>query len=90
MAETTFKYARHEDARVIGIKRARTDETVNSPSKKVRILSEDEGSDKDNDNSDDSVGGGAKVYQSGDGFKVNEEYARRFEHNKKREDLHRC
>jgi hypothetical protein len=24
------------------------------------------------------------------GFKVNEAYARRFEHNKKREELHRC
>jgi hypothetical protein len=24
------------------------------------------------------------------GFKINEEYARRFEHNKKREELHRC
>jgi protein KRI1 len=25
-----------------------------------------------------------------DGFKINEEYARRFEHNKKREELHKC
>lgn len=24
------------------------------------------------------------------GFRINEEYARRFEHNKKREELHRC
>ena len=27
---------------------------------------------------------------SGQAFKINEEYARRFEHNKKREELHKC
>ena len=67
-----------------GIKRARTTGTVDFPSKKVKILSEDEGS------SDDSADGGAKIDQDGNGFKINEEYARRFEHNKKREELHRC
>ena len=36
--------------------------------------------------SDSDSDGGAKV----GGFKVNEEYARRFEHNKKREEKHRC
>jgi hypothetical protein len=39
-----------------------------------------------NDSSEDeSDGGGAEL-----GFKVNEEYAKRFEHNKKRAELHRC
>ena len=42
-----------------------------------RNLMEDSDSDSD---------GGAKI----EGFKVNEEYARRFEHNKKREEKHRC
>lgn len=70
-----------------GVKRARVDGTVDLPSKKVKILSEDEGSDED---SDDSTDGGARIDQNAHGFNVNEEYARRFEHNKKREELHRC
>ncbi|CAH0028889.1 unnamed protein product [Clonostachys rhizophaga] len=39
------------------------------------------------DSDSDSDDGGAQIQESG--FKVNEEYARRFEHNKKREELHR-
>ncbi|CAH0043412.1 unnamed protein product [Clonostachys solani] len=39
------------------------------------------------DSDSDSGDGGAQIQESG--FKVNEEYARRFEHNKKREELHR-
>lgn len=39
------------------------------------------------DDSDSESDGGAPVDAS---FKVNEEYARRFEHNKKREEQHRC
>ena len=38
------------------------------------------------DSDSDSDDGGAKV---GDSFKVNEEYARRFEYNKKREEKQR-
>jgi len=41
----------------------------------------------DSDSSDDSVGG-AKLEESA--FKINEEYAKKFEHNKKREELQRC
>jgi len=49
--------------------------------------------------SEDSGSGDTQEYHSavelpdgGDGHKlrINEEYARRFEHNKKREELHRC
>lgn len=49
--------------------------------------------------SEDSDSGDTQEYHSavelpdgGDGHKIriNEEYARRFEHNKKREELHRC
>lgn len=40
------------------------------------------------DSGDDSVEGGAPLEEGG--FKINEEYAKRFEHNKKREELHKC
>ncbi|PQE18655.1 ribosome biogenesis Kri1 protein [Rutstroemia sp. NJR-2017a BVV2] len=40
----------------------------------------------DSDSSEDESVGGAPLES---GFKVNEEYAKRFEHNKKREELHR-
>lgn len=40
------------------------------------------------DSDSDSDGGGAAVEDSG--FAVNKEYARRFEHNKKREERQRC
>lgn len=39
------------------------------------------------DSDSDSDDAGATI--GGSGFKVNEEYARRFEHNKKREEKHR-
>jgi len=44
-------------------------------------------SDSASSSDDDSVGG-AKLEEPE--FKVNEEYAKRFEHNKKREELHKC
>lgn len=47
------------------------------PSNTKQNLLDDSDSDSDN--------GGANV-----SFKVNEEFARRFEHNKKREERHRC
>ncbi|KAM4068172.1 KRI1-like family protein [Hirsutella rhossiliensis] len=40
------------------------------------------------EDSDSDSDGGAQIEEAG-GFKVNEEYARRFEHNKKREEQHR-
>ena len=40
-----------------------------------------------NDSDSDSEDGGAAIQDSA--FKVNEEYARRFEHNKKREERQR-
>lgn len=40
------------------------------------------------DSDSDSDDGGTQIETSG--FKVNEEYAKRFEHNKKREERHRC
>ena len=64
------------------------------PLKKRKALLEDEDSTKE-DSSISNELGGAIVNQSGGsseegGFKVNEEYAKRFEYNKKREELGRC
>ena len=45
--------------------------------------------DSDSDtSSEDESDGGAPLEERN--FKINEEYAKRFEHNKKREELHRC
>jgi protein KRI1 len=42
----------------------------------------------ESDSSSDESEGGAKLDESA--FKINEEYAKKFEHNKKREELQRC
>lgn len=58
------------------------------PSKKARKLLDD-----DSDSGDESGGvliGKQSEEDTGFKIKVNEEYARRFEHNKKREELQRC
>jgi hypothetical protein len=47
-------------------------------------LFEDASSDDDHDD------GGARLGNGSDGFRINEDYARRFEHNKKREEKQRC
>ncbi|KAL3461514.1 Krr1-domain-containing protein [Aspergillus heterothallicus] len=54
------------------------------PAKRSRILLED---DSSSDSGDES--GGVPLGDSSDGvtFKINEEYARRFEHNKRREEM---
>jgi protein KRI1 len=65
-----------------GAKRQRTEaytpleSAANRPAKKTKLL----------DDSEDETDGEA----GGVSLKVNEEYARRFEYNKKREDKHRC
>lgn len=56
---------------------------ANSVAVKPRTLFDDNSSSSD----DDQDGGGAALL--GGRLKVNEEYAKRFEHNKKREELHR-
>jgi protein KRI1 len=45
-------------------------------------------SDSQSSSEDESDFGGTSLEEQS--FKINEEYARRFEHNKKREELHRC
>ncbi|KAB5570473.1 KRI1-like family C-terminal-domain-containing protein [Coniochaeta sp. 2T2.1] len=45
--------------------------------------------DSDNNSSEDDQDDGGAALTGGAGLKVNEEFAKRFEHNKKREELHR-
>ena len=60
------------------------DEQSQRPPKKIKMLSEDS-------SSDEGVLLAPDETQSGDhGFKVNEDFARRFEHNKRREELQTC
>ena len=56
------------------------------PSKRARKLLDD---DSSSDSGDES--GGVPIGKESDSaFKVNEDYARRFEHNKKREEMQKC
>jgi hypothetical protein len=57
------------------------------PAKRARLLSD---SDRDSESSSDESGGIALNAGQEPLFKINEEYARRFEHNHKRAELHRC
>ncbi|KAK5201275.1 Kinetochore protein Spc24 [Cryomyces antarcticus] len=65
-----------------GRSQAASDATSERPAKRVKILS-------DYSSSDDSDAEGTTNGVSPDGFKVNEDYAKRFEHNKKRAEKHR-
>ena len=61
--------------------------------KRPRNLLEDDGSYQQSGAT--SPQGGVSIersesFSSGDGFNINREFARRFEHNKNREELHRC
>ena len=63
------------------------------PPKRAKLLMDDE--DPASDSSTSSKVGGVSISKSSDlstnnGFTVNHEFAQRFEHNKKREELHRC
>lgn len=61
------------------------------PSKRTKLLSDAESSDSDNDFANGVIlPNGTKDALNGEGdFKINEEYAKRFEHNKKREEKER-
>ncbi|EHA51033.1 ribosome biogenesis protein Kri1 [Pyricularia oryzae 70-15] len=63
---------------------------VNEKSGKKSLFDEGDSSDDSSSGSDDdSEEGGAKLEEASGSFKINEEYARRFEHNKKREERQR-
>lgn len=60
--------------------------TMEPPSKKPRkLLDEDSSSDSGDESGGVPIGEGTDY-----NFKINEEYARRFEHNKKREEKQQC
>lgn len=77
-----------------GLKRSRGQDTtiVGRPEKRNKGLLEDDSSEE-SDFLDMSGGVTVKHKQSRSdtgSFKVNEEYARRFEHNQRRAEIHRC
>jgi len=67
-------------------KKAKHDPRKSTEPTRASNLLED--SDSESSSDDESDFGGAPLEEQS--FKINEEYAKRFEHNKKREELHRC
>ena len=67
-------------------KKAKHDLSNSTELKRAPNLLIDSDSESSSDNESDF--GGAPLEEKS--FKINEEYAKRFEHNKKREELHRC
>ena len=77
-----------------GNKRLHEDDLVtSSPTKKAKILLEDEAS-SDEDSPPNGIGGIISMRKddavSDNSLRINEAYAKRFEYNRKREELHRC
>jgi len=72
----------------VGTKRSAIDEFTNGggSSKRPKLLND---SDSDSSSSDDDDESEEEVPDT-NGFKINTEYAKRFEHNKKREEKQRC
>ena len=70
----------------------RGSDSTDRPAKRIKLLSDDE--DADGGSSGESSGGvtldSSKSAKKGSDFKINEEYARRFEHNQRRVELQRC
>ena len=63
------------------------------PSKRTKLLSDSEHSDSDEEGANGvSLTNGRASAQNGDDgiLNINEEFARRFEHNSKREETQRC
>jgi protein KRI1 len=70
----------------MGAKKARQDQTTTDPTQKN--LSTLIGGEYENGSDSDAEENGMLLGKPS--FTINEEYARRFEHNKKREELQRC
>ena len=60
------------------------------PAKKARLILEEDSSDDYDDQDDAQHDDYLGASPPRDYLKINEEYAKRFEHNKKREDQQRC
>lgn len=72
-------------------KRSFQDEASRRPQKRIKtLLEEDSSSNDDHNSSRDAEVGQDKSSSKGHGFTINQEYARRFEHNKKREEQQKC
>ncbi len=75
-------------------KRSLQDEESVRPQKRTKTLLDEDSSSNDGDSSfKDAEGvsvGQGKSSSNGHGFNINQEYARRFEHNKKREEQQKC
>ena len=72
-------------------RRSFQDEESVRPQKRIKtLLDEDSSSSDDHSSSRDAEVGQDKSSSSGHGFTINQEYARRFEHNKKREEQQQC
>lgn len=73
----------------LSIDRCTTDSAskMEPPSKKARKLLDD---DSASDSGDESGGVPIGKQSEDDSFNINEEYARRFEYNKKREEMQKC
>ena len=72
-------------------KRSFQDEASRRPQKRIKtLLEEDSSSNDDHHSSRDAEVGQDKSSSKGHGFTINQEYARRFEHNKKREEQQKC
>ena len=64
------------------------------PQKKTKTLLDEDSSSNDEDSSSRAAEFVSRELDestsNGHGFTINQEYARRFEHNKKREEQHKC
>ena len=64
------------------------------PQKRIKALLEEDDTSSEDGGSPNDAGGvpvdDGKPSVNGHGLTINEEYARRFEHNKKREELQKC
>lgn len=72
-------------------RKAESQKEAHRPQKKARLLLESDGSDEDTASPPGGVAvtNGTNV-DEGNAFQVNHEFARRFKHNKEREELCRC
>ena len=81
------------NGRISAKRKVESQTEAHRPQKKARILLESDISDEDTGTSSPpggvAVTNGTKIDED-DAFQVNKEFARRFEHNKEREELHRC
>ena len=90
MSESSLQFMDHANGTR---RRSFQDEESVRPRKRTKTLLDEDSSSSSNDDhnsSRDAEVGDDKSSSNGDGFTINQEYARRFEHNKKREEQQKC